>query len=148
MLEIEKNEIAKKLSELMPLFARKFMRPLEQHTKNFISPLHMHLMNILSEKELFTMTELSNEMNISKQQMTPIIDKLVDSGFVQREHDSIDRRSINISLTSVGLDLLVNFNNDITNIMKSKIECLDKNDLNSLRYALDDLYRIIYKIPT
>lgn len=50
------------------------------------------------------------------------------------------RRSIKISLTSVGLDFLVNFNQEITNIMKSKIECLDKDDLISLHHALDDLY--------
>lgn len=143
---MRKNELAKKLSNFIPIFAGKLLRPFEQQIKNLVSPLHMQTMTILSEKELFTMTEISNEMTMSRQQMTPIIDKLVDSGFVQREHDNIDRRSIKISLTSVGLDFLNNFNNQIANIIESRIDCLDKDDLISLNHALDDLYRIIYKI--
>lgn len=142
------DKIAGMLSQLMPLFARKFLRPLEQHTRNITSPLHMHAMIILSEKEMFTMTELSNEMYISKQQMTPIIDKLVDNGFVQREHDNIDRRSIRISLTSAGLKFLDEINKGTATMVKSKIESLDNDDLNFLYQALDDLLRIISKIPT
>lgn len=146
-MEKETKKIAKKLSNLIPLFTRRLMRPLERHTRNLTSPMHMHTLDILSEQESFTMTEISNEMHASKQQMTPIIDKLVDSGFVQRKHNDIDRRSINISLTPVGLEFLNNFNQEITAIVKGKIECLDKDDLIALDNALDDLFRIINKIP-
>lgn len=145
--ELEINEIAKKMSNLVPLFARRLLRPLEQEAKNLTSPVHMHTMTVLCEKEYFTMTELSNEMTMSKQQMTPIIDKLVANGYVQRKHDTIDRRSIKICLTSVGIDFLNNINNEVTNILKKKIECLDKDDLASLNDALDNLFRIINKIP-
>ena len=146
-MEKETKKIAKKLSNLIPLFTRRLMRPLERHTRNLTSPMHMHALDILSEQESFTMTEISNEMHASKQQMTPIIDKLVDSGFVQRKHNDIDRRSINISLTPVGLEFLNNFNQEITAIVNGKIECLDKDDLIALDNALDDLFRIINKIP-
>ena len=145
-MEIEKNQIAKKLSDLMTLFVRKLMRPVEQLTKNITSPLHMNVITILSEKEMYTMTELSNELLISKQQMIPIIDKLVNSGFVKRERDNVDRRSKRISITSIGLNFLDNVNNEVTSIMKTKIEYLDEDDLFSLHRALDDLYRIISKI--
>lgn len=145
-MELEKNEIAKKLSNLMPLIMRKLMRPLGQLTRNITSPLHMNIMTILSEMEMCTMTELSNEMHISKPQMTPIIDKLVDNGFVKKEHDNVDRRSRRISITSIGLNFLDNINNNVTSIMKIIIEDLDKDDLISLNHALDDLYRIISKI--
>ena len=145
-MEIERNQIAKKLSDLMTLFVRKLMRPVGQLTRNIISPLHMNVMTILSRKEMYTMTELSNEMLISKQQMIPIIDKLVDSGFVMRERDNVDRRSKRISITSVGLNFLDNINNEVTSIMKTKIEYLDEDDLISFHRALDDLSRIISKI--
>lgn len=147
MTVVELNEIAKKLSDLMPLFTRKLLRPLEKLTKTISSPLQMHTITILRENELITMTELSDEMNISKQQMTPIIDKLIDSGFVQREHDDIDRRSIKISLTSVGINFLDDISKEMTSVMKSKIEGLDGDDINTLNHALDDLCRIIKKIP-
>lgn len=146
MIEEEINEIAEKLSDLLPFFTRKFMRPFELQMRNITSPLQLHVMLILSEKELSTLTELSYEMNMSKQQMTPIINKLHDNGFVLREHDNIDRRSVNLKLTSVGVDFLENIFININRIMKRKIECLDKNDLHTLDHALDDLFRIIHKI--
>lgn len=146
MIDVNMDEIAKKLCDLMQLMTRKLLRPIEQLTKNFTSPLQLHTMLILSEKKFSTMTEISRDINISKQQMTPIIDRLIDTGFVHREHDNIDRRSVNINLTSAGVDFLDNFGKNITSVMKRKIECLDNDDLHSLHHALDDLSRIIHKI--
>lgn len=92
------------------------------------------------------MTELSQQMNMCKQQMTPLIDKLIDNGFVNREHDSADRRSLRISLTSEGADLLKNIQQNVLEILTQKVECLDQKDLESLHTALDDFYRIFKKI--
>lgn len=148
MIEEETNEIAEKLSQLIPLFTKKFLRPFELQTKNITSPLQLHVMLILKEKELLTMSDISKEMDVSKQQMTPIINKLHDAGFVNREHDKIDKRSVNISLTRVGVDFIENLCNDINSIMKQKIVCLGQDDLQSLHHALNDLYRIMHKITT
>ena len=146
MIEEEINVIAGKLSDLLPLFIRKLMRPFELKTRDLTSPLQMYVMLILSEKEMSTLTELADEMNMSKQQMTPIINKLHDNGFVQREQDNIDRRSVNLRLTSAGVDLLGNRCQEVNLLMKRKIEGLDKDDLQTLGHALDDLFRIIHKI--
>jgi len=144
--ELEINEVAKQLINLLHLFSRKLLRPLEHMTKNLASPLQIHTMIVLNEKKLLTMTELSNEMTISKQQMTPIIDKLIDSGFVHRKHDDIDRRSVNISLTSLGINFLEDIGKEMTSIIQQRIEGLDKADLLSLNQALIDSSRIINKI--
>lgn len=147
MEEVTLNEIAEKLGSVIPVFFRKLTRPLEQGTKNLISPLQIHALEILSEREISTMTELSNELKISKQQMTPMIDKLIKSGFVLREHDSVDRRSVKISLTQSGLSFLNDFRKDIHATLKGQIESLDEDDLLCLNNALSDLFRIINKIP-
>ena len=141
------NDVAKELSELIPTFVNKFIRPLEQQTKNCISPMQMHALFFLSQKETLTMSELSNGMKTSKQQMTPIIDKLVTSDFVRREHDDLDRRSVKIRLTSSGLDFINNCQKDMCNEISQKIRCLNDDDLHALHHSLSDLYRIIHKIP-
>lgn len=146
MIEEEINEIAEKLTNLLPLFTRSFMRPFQLQLKNVTSPLHLFAMQLLSEKELSTLTELAYTMNMSKQQMTPIINKLHDNGFVLREQDNIDRRSVNLKLTSVGIDFLQNICKDINRNMVRKIKYLDENDLHALDQALDDLFIIIHKI--
>ena len=146
MLEEELNEIAEKLSDLIPLYRRKLMRPCKIKMKNNTSPLQLFVMLIMSEKEMSNLTELSDEVNMSKQQMTPIINKLQANGFVQREQDQLDRRSVNLWLTSVGVDFLKDSYNDMNRSMKLRIAGLDKNDLYTLKDALENLFRIIHKI--
>jgi DNA-binding MarR family transcriptional regulator len=92
------------------------------------------------------MTELASEMVMPKQQTTPIIDKLVSQGLVQRDYDSIDRRIIKISLTSLGLDLLETYKKNALDVLHAKLQCLDSQDLNCLDVSLTNLYRILNKI--
>jgi Transcriptional regulators len=147
MQEIDISEVAKELSELLPTFHKNFIRPFEHQAKNFMSPLLVHTIMILSKSEMLSMTELSNKMQVSKQQMTSIVDKLIENKFVYREHDEADRRSIKIGLTSSGLDFCHNIHKRIINDIKSKLEHLNKDDLLSLHNALNDIYKIFHKIP-
>lgn len=144
--EAEIYEIADKLSGLIPTFKRRFVRPLEQHIKYALTPMQMHVMTILSEKKYLSMTELSQETEMCKQQMTPLIDKLIDNGFVNREHDCTDRRSLKVSITPEGANLLKDIHQNVLKILKEKIEGLEQNDLEGLSKALDEFYRVFKKI--
>lgn len=141
------NEIAGKLTDLMPNFFRKLVKPINQQAKNVMSPMQMHAMEALYSLKKCTMTELSNELKISKQQTTPIVDKLIRAGLVIREHDDIDRRNINIRLTPSGLSFMNDFKEEIFSTMKEKIRNLDDDDLICLENALNDFFKVIHKIP-
>jgi DNA-binding MarR family transcriptional regulator len=140
-------EISETLFYLIPLLEKNFIRPVFQQSKMGFSPMQIHTMVILKEKNASTMTALANEMLMSKQQMTPIIDKLVSQGFVQREHDLTDRRLIKINLSSSGLQLLEDIKKDALQILNAKLESLDKDDLLCWNNALTDLYKIVQKLP-
>jgi Transcriptional regulators len=146
MGEIDINEVAESLSALLPTLDRKLIRPLEHGSRQFLSPLSLHAMSILSERDTITMTELAGEMRIAKPQLTPIIDKLIECNWASRENDIDDRRIIKIKITPAGKSSIEEFHKDITNRIKTKIGCLDKDDLSSLYNALNDLYRLINKI--
>ncbi|MBR1695318.1 MAG: winged helix-turn-helix transcriptional regulator, partial [Selenomonas sp.] len=53
-----------------------------------------------------TITDISRQLNISKQQMTNIIDKLVNAGYVGKEPDPKDRRRSVITLDPQGKKIL------------------------------------------
>lgn len=147
MKPVNIDDIAEELSDLLPIFHKKLIRPIEHQTKNLMSPMLMHTIMLLYKNGTFSMTELSNELKVSKQQMTSIIDKLIENKFVYREHDASDRRSIKIGITSSGLEFCHTVNENVINDIKSKIEHLDKDDLLSLHNALNAIYKIFYKIP-
>lgn len=53
-----------------------------------------------------TIAEFVEHLGISKQQMSPIVEKLVTKGFVEKKCLNRDRRYVQLSLTKEGMDFL------------------------------------------
>ena len=95
MSTVRNKEIAENFSHLLTIFHQKFIQPL-----SIPLPLnHFGTLICLGNNGTQTIGELSSKLKISKQQMSPIIDKLHKSGYITREQDKTDRRSVNISIT-------------------------------------------------
>lgn len=137
---------AEMLFQLIPTIDIKFIRPVSLHFKPQHTPIQLHILTIAKGKKA-TMTELSTETLLSKQQMTPIIDKLVAENLVQREYDALDRRIIRISITPAGLQLLEQTKDQAIKLLQDKIKRLDEQDLASLTNSLNELARIFLKLP-
>ncbi|TWH47390.1 MarR family winged helix-turn-helix transcriptional regulator [Sporomusa sp. KB1] len=132
--------------DLIPLLDKKFVKPFEHQFKPVLSPIQANVLSILKEKKA-TMTELSSEILILKQQMTPIIDKLVSQGFVQRKYDNTDRRIIKINITTSGLSTIEIFKEKIFAMLAEKIEHLDDQEVQRLINAISELQKIAGKLP-
>ena len=146
MVENNIDTAAMELSELLPLLQQKLIKPFEQLSKSKLSPMQFHVLFILEEQGDLSMTELSNKLLTSKQQMTPIIDKLIECGFVERKHNEIDRRVIEIALLSSGKQFLEKQKMDIFDMLKNKMQILSDDDLSTLYKALLEIRRIINKL--
>ncbi len=140
------SEIALQLSNLIPIFHRRVMTPLENQLKTSLSILQRYTLMVLNEEGPKTMSELSAKMVTSKQQMTPIVDKLFSEGYVQRKHDDYDRRNVQIIITTAGIDFIENHKQDISKEIHKRIEDLDPDDLHTLQRSLVDLYTILNKL--
>jgi DNA-binding MarR family transcriptional regulator len=145
VLVLDRIKTAEQMFHLIPLLDKEFVRPVAQQFKTILSSAQVHVLAILREKKA-TMTELSQEMLMSKQQMTPIIDKLVSAGFVQREYDNIDRRIIRICITSSGLNIGESVKEKAMMILEKKIERLEEQDVLRLNNAISELQHIINKM--
>ena len=144
----EKNidAVTMELSKILPLFQQKLIKPFEQLAKSKISPMQFYVMFTLKEKSHLAMTQLSNELLTSKQQMTPVIDKLIEFGFVERKHDEIDRRIVKITLSSSGKLFLEKQKMEMFDMLKTKIQNLGDDDLSTLYKAFLEIRRVIEKL--
>jgi DNA-binding MarR family transcriptional regulator len=140
------DTIVMELAELLPLFQQKLIKPFEQLAKTNISPLLFYVMFALEEKGDLPMTQLSNELRTSKQQMTPMVDKLIKSGYVERKHGEDDRRLVKISLSSAGRKFLDKQKVEIFEMLKNKIKVLSDDDLEVLHISFHQIRQIISKL--
>lgn len=70
-----------------------------------LTPLHLYILNELYDSEPRKASDLAKAVGRAATSFTPILDVMEICGVVRREAHPIDRRAVNIRLTSSGLKL-------------------------------------------
>ena len=91
-------------------------------------------------------TDISRQLNISKQQMTNIIEKLVSAGYVSKEPDRHDRRRLVITITTKGKKLLDKHLEQFRFQFENHAQNLTNNERTELATILQRYYELINKM--
>ena len=140
------QEIAENLFVVVPLFKKKFIRydMYKEHIN--LSPSHFHILFILDDMGKLPITEIAKLLNISKTNVTPLIQKLVNKDFVTRITSEEDRRYINIDITTQGKAFLANHKLMVMDDLGRRISGFSDLELEKLSNALKDIKELISKI--
>lgn len=115
--------------------------------KNMSMPQsHIKVIIYLKHRGASSISETAKHLTISKPNMTPIIDKLISEGMVNRYNDPDDRRVIRIELTDKAHEFLKEQEQIIKDNLAKKITVLDSKDLESLSQNLVSITDIIFKL--
>lgn len=107
---------------------------------------HIKTIFYLHHKKSVSISDIAKCIDISKPNMTPIIDKLIEEGFVERFNDPKDRRKINVQLTDKGENFIKEKLNDFKWTLANKISTLESHDLEDLGQIIKDMKNIISKL--
>lgn len=135
-------KLAEDLASLIPRFHQKFIH----HLQLPIPPNHFFILVCLCDHGTQTMTEISSRLLISKQQMSPIIDKLLKSGYVEKRADPADKRSSKISLNQTGYQILENYHEKIKTVLAGKIQNLSDEDAKEFDHVLTSFFRLFNQL--
>jgi len=124
----------------------KFLRPVEQITRSRLSPIQFHILFMLYHKGSLPMTELARKMKISKQQLTPLIAKLIDSNLVIRKTDENDRRIIRIEITEPGSNMVEELVTETRHVLAEKFKTLPEQELRELKQLLQKIHDILQRV--
>ncbi|MFY4776536.1 MarR family winged helix-turn-helix transcriptional regulator [Metabacillus sp. RGM 3146] len=144
------DSIAQNFVLLLPLIYNKLSDPSKKSTqekKSELTHLQTHLLDVLSSKENgVSMTGLAQQINISKQQLTPLITKLEEKLYVKKEPDPNDKRAVKIKLADKGKEAVYEQWSEMHHLFISKISTLEEEDIDDLNYALGKVVRIFGKL--
>ncbi len=107
---------------------------------------HFEIMTVLKEEGTLHVAEIGEKLQIAKAQMTHLIDKLVDLNMVERNTDTADRRTINITLTDKGSAFLEEHVNNIINAVREYLSDLKEEELEALSHSLRNLRDTLLKL--
>lgn len=139
------NEISDNLYLLLLSLNRHIFNPTVLTKKFNVPHSHIKVLFYLIHHGPTSISKMAKELCISKPNMTPVIDKLVEDGLVTRDYDPNDRRVILIQSTDKALDFLKEGKEYIKEDIREKLSTLDNNDINIISNSLDDLLAIINK---
>ena len=103
------------------------------------------LMVIFTEESV-SITDISHILNISKQQMTTVIDKLVCNGMVQKAPDPHDRRRSVITLTPAGQKILDDQNERVRQLFNQHIQQLNEDETAQLSDSILTFNQLLEKM--
>ncbi len=111
-----------------------------------IKLLHFEIMRVLKDEGTMHTAKIGEKLLIAKAQMTHLIDKLVELDFVKREMGSDDRRTINITITDKGREVLEEQDSLVINAMQENMSSLSDKELEALSSSLRKLRDILIKL--
>jgi len=137
------ENVAEKFLSLLGHIRDNYFKPAEQITRSRLSPAQFYAISILYRKVSLTMSELAAEMKISKQQLTPIIAKLIDNHLVIRKTDERDRRIILIAITESGMSAYKALIAQIKSNFTEKLSELSDQELDELEKTVSRMQEIL-----
>jgi DNA-binding MarR family transcriptional regulator len=98
---------------------------------------------LLSQGHAVSGRELAGLLGVGPSAVTPLVDRLVDHGYVRREEDQHDRRITRLLVTDAGFELLRRMMAGRREIMADLLRQLDAEELATVDKALDLLIAAI-----
>ncbi|MGL5256911.1 MAG: MarR family winged helix-turn-helix transcriptional regulator [Proteocatella sp.] len=144
----EKNikNLSEQFFQLIMQLHKKVLKP-EEFMKGLpIPPSHAKVIFYLSHKGSTPVSVIAKELLISKPNMTPIIDKLFEEGYVNRYEDSKDRRILRVEVTEKAKDILKLKKELAVKSLISKLSELEDEDIYNLNNNLESICNILKKL--
>ena len=93
-----------------------------------------------------SMTQLAEELQISKQQLTKLVNDLETKLYVERVHDQVNRRLVYIHITPEGRDRLRAFALQALQPVREALEASSQEEKEQLRKSFQGMIQFLQKI--
>lgn len=137
------DSIAQNLFDALPIFRKRVLH-LDAIQREYHIPLsHVQVLALLNDNGSLSVSEISRRLGIAKPNITPLVDRLFEAGYVDRQHDENDRRVVNIVLLPAGMEKLSAIRATISRQIQTQAEDLSLSEFRELHDSLESVVRIL-----
>jgi len=146
MKEKQADEISESALLLFPLLKRLFSGDPSAPALASLKNQTYHILRILERRGPLPVSAIGKQLFIAKQNMTTLIDRLMNDGLVERKNDAADRRIINILITKKGVGFSKEIMLGLKKIVRENLSKLNDKDIKSLHSAFRVMRTIVHKL--
>ena len=137
------DNVAQNMFHILPLIKKRLLH-MDLVQREHGTPLsHVQVLAMLNDVGTMSVSEISRRLGIAKPNITPLVDRLYESGYVDRQHDENDRRVVNIVLLDAGKDKLAAIRATISRQIQLQVDGLSVSEFRELNESLSCVVRIL-----
>ena len=137
------DNVAQNMFHVLPLIKKRLLH-MDLVQREHGTPLsHVQVLAMLNDVGTMSVSEISRRLGIAKPNITPLVDRLYECGYVDRQHDENDRRVVNIVLLDAGKEKLAAIRATISRQIQMQVDGLSVSDFRELNESLSSVVRIL-----
>ena len=137
------DAVAQNMFHILPLIKKRLLH-MDLVQREHGTPLsHVQVLAMLQDAGPMAVSEISRRLGIAKPNITPLVDRLFEAGYVDRQHDENDRRVVNIVLLPAGEEKLAAIRATIARQIQVQAEGLSISEFRELNDSLANVVRIL-----
>ena len=135
--------VAQNMFYALPMIKKRLLH-MNAVQKEHGTPLsHVQVLAMLQDAGTMSVSEISRRLGIAKPNITPLVDRLFECGYVDRQHDESDRRVVNIVLLPAGEEKLAAIRGTISGQILKQMDHLSVSEFRELNDSLNSIVRIL-----
>ena len=137
------DSVAQNMFHILPLIKKRLLH-MDLVQREHGTPLsHVQVLAMLNDVGTMSVSEISRRLGIAKPNITPLVDRLFESGYVDRQHDENDRRVVNIVLLEAGKEKLASIRSTISRQIQMQVDGLSTSEFREFNESLNSVVRIL-----
>ena len=137
------DHVAQNMFHVLPLLKKRLLH-MDLVQREHGTPLsHVQVLAMLQDVGTMSVSEISRRLGIAKPNITPLVDRLYECGYVDRQHDDGDRRVVNVVLLPAGEEKLAAIFATISGEIRKQADHLTVSEFRELNDSMSSIVRIL-----
>ncbi len=140
------EQVAKTTFDVLPMLRKRLLRMDVVQAEHNVPMSHVQVLTMLGENGVMTVSEISQRLGIAKPNITPLVDRLIADGYVERRRDETDRRVVKMVLLPEGEEQLASIQETIVRHAMRWVGTIPDKDFYELERSLNSIVRILEQV--
>ncbi len=140
------EQVAKTTFDVLPMLRKRLLRMDVVQAEHNVPMSHVQVLTMLGENGVMTVSEISQRLGIAKPNITPLVDRLIADGYVERRRDETDRRVVKVVLLPEGEEQLASIQETIVRHAMRWVGTIPDKDFYELERSLNSIVRILDQV--
>lgn len=139
------EKLAWQILTVAPVLKKRLFRPDFEQGANQLPLSYAQVLATLSIEESMTVTAISERFDIAKPNITPLIDRMIEAGYVKRVRNTTDRRVVHVFILDKGREKVTEMVKSLQDTVQGWSKTMTEEDMGRVTDAIELIRSILAK---